>query len=253
MVSILKALLAAWIGLQPWVQVATIAFFFATIAVIAIWGSAKFKIGKRTFGFGKGRTCKDCMILSFAKRDQFEVKRRRLENQILKDQMNFAEHKLDSILFNLVQDYRNHLKEKRGDVIDYEKEDREAALYEEIVKHSLETVKDEIRRSFKENGFHEKGGLEFQMYVKNKAQDLVARARSYMAHRYPRSGMAISFEERFDRLDIGKLEDLCFDVYVNAKEVRNNIEKEIKELEADFICNIYDTLGIPKEEGMVHA
>lgn len=248
MIALIKAVVAAWLGLQPWVHVAIAFLFFAMIAIITIWGGARVRVGKKYFGFGKGRTCKDCMILTFAKREQFEIKRRRLENQILKDQMNFAEHKLDSILFTLLQDYRNHLKEKRGDNIDYEKEHRETVLYEEIVRQSLEIIKDEIRRSFKENGFHEKGGVEFQNYVKNKSQDLLARGRGYMLHRYPSNGMTITVDERLDRLDVGAMEDICFDIYVNAKDVRVALEKEIILLEGDFLNTIYDALDIPMEE-----
>lgn len=203
------------------------------------WGGPSIKFGRRS-----KRSCKDCMVLTFSKREEFEVKHHRLENSILKNQMNFAEHKLDSVLFSLSQDYRDHLKEKRTPTSepDLEKEHHDYLLYEEILKQALAIAKDELRRSFKENGFHELGGVEFQSYVKNKAADLINMTRSYLIHRYPTTGMLISIDERVERLNIGKMEDICFDVYVNAKEVRNRIEAEINTLEQDFINKIQEML-----------
>lgn len=222
----------------------------ALIIVLAIWGKVNIKWGKTQIGFGapKQRSCRDCMVLTFSEREKFEVKRRQLENSILKSQMNFAEHKIEGFLFSLAQDYREHLKEKRNGTPDLEKEHQDCTLYEEILKQSLITVQNEVRRSFKENGFHELGGVEFQNYVKNKAQDLINRGKSYFMHRYPPTGMIITLDERLSRLNAAKIEDICFDVYVNAKESRVKIEREIDEMEKDFIGKIHQILQLKEEE-----
>lgn len=232
-------------NLPPQVWLATIGIVAFLVIILALWGKVNIKWGDKTIGFGtpKKRSCKDCMVLSFSKREEFEIKRRKLENSILKTQMNFAEHRLESILFELCQDYREHLKSKRDDDTSINDEHKEGVLYEEVVKQSLNVAQDEIRRSFKENGFHELSGVEFQTYVKTKAQDLINRARSYLVHRYPSIGMIIPLDERMGRLDMAKMEDICFDIYVNAKEVRVRLEKEIDELESEFVSKIQDLVG----------
>ena len=240
-----------WLStLPPPIWIGTIAIVAVLLIVMAVWGKVNIKIGKNQIGFGSRntRSCKDCMVLTFSKREEFEVKRRRLENSILKSQMNFAEHKIESVLFGLCQDYREHLKQKRGEAVDNDTEHREYVIYEEIVKQSLSLVKDEVRRSFKENGFHELGGVEFQTYVKNKATDLINRGRSYLLHRYPSVGMVIPVDERIDRMNIGQMEDICFDIYVNAKDVRIKVEQELISIENEFISSIHNILKLKEEQ-----
>lgn len=222
------------------------------LGVLAIWGRVNIKWGKAQIGFGSSknnkRNCNNCVVLTFSEREKFELKRRQLENSILKSQMNFAEHKIEGVLFSLTQNYREHLKEKRTDTPDLEREQQECTLYEEILKQSLSHVQDEVRRSFKENGFHEISGLEFQSYVKNKSQDLVNIARNYFLHRYPAIGMIISSSDRHDRLNVDKLEDIIFDIYINAKNVRIKTQKDIEELEKEFINKIQELIKLKEEE-----
>jgi hypothetical protein len=215
------------------------------LIIVALWGKVNIKWGSYRIGFGQGtkRSCNDCMLLTFAKREEFEVNRRKIENSILKNQMNFTEHKLESVVFDLTQDYREQLKQKRKPEADLDREYKESLMYEEILKQSIHITKDEIRRSFKENGFHEMDDFRFQQYIKNKASDLINRARSYLAHRYPASGMIIPIDERINRLNINKMEDVCSDIYMNAKSVRNKAEEEIKEIEDLFIKDIHKMIS----------
>lgn len=218
------------------------------VMVIALWGKVNIEWGRNSIGFGhsKKRTCKDCLSLIFSKREEFETRRDTLDCSILRNQMNFAEHKLESILFNLTEDYRQQLVSMRGNDIDRDTEYIQCALYEEVVRHSLNVAKDEIRRSFKENGFHELSGLEFQNYVKNKTTDLLNRSRSYLIHRYPHN-MLISLDDRLNSLDASKMEDICFDIYVNAKDTRIRVEKEKTTLQENYINEIYTLLGVDKD------
>lgn len=237
------------LALPPIVWIIIVAIVAILLIVLSLWGKVEIRFGNTSIGFGKPKrkNCKDCLLLTFSKRDEFEIKRRKLENSILKNQMNFAEHRLDSIQFDLCQDYREHLRSKRTENFDIQEEHKESVLYEEIVKQSLSITLDEIRRSFKENGFHQLRGVEFQTYVKTKAQDLINRARSYLVMRYPSVGMIISVDERMGRLDISRMEDICFDIYVNAKEVRVRVENEIAELEREFIAKIHERIDLKEK------
>lgn len=218
------------------------------IMVIALWGKVSIAWGRNSIGFGRSRrrSCRDCISLSISKREEYELRRESLDRSILKNQMNFAEHKLESILFNLTQDYRQQLVSVRNETVDRDIEYTQCALYEEIVRHSLDVVKDEVRRSFKENGFHELSGVEFQNYVKNKTTDLLNRARSYLIHRYP-SNMIIPLDSRLDRLNVSKMEDICFDIYINAKDTRVRIQAEKEELKQTYINEIYNLLGVDRD------
>lgn len=220
------------------------------VIVIALRGRLGIKVSGAAYQIGLGGNgkdkCKKCVGITFSEREKTEFRIRKLESRILRDQVNFAKHKIDSMLFHISQDYREHLQNKRlpGSPIDVEREHKEDILHEEILKNALYTAMDEVQRSFMENGFHDLSGINFQNYVKNKSIQLLNIARSYFTHRYPPSGMIIPIDERLSRINIERLEDICFDIYVNAKDVRNNTEQEIYGLEIEYINKINELVGV---------
>lgn len=232
-----------------WPQVVVLVALIAALVLIAIYGRMWIQVGKKKLGFGgKSRSCRDCIMLTFTKREEHELKRRKLENSILKEQMNFAEHKILAVILSLVEDYRENLVEHRGDDVDQVKEHEDLVLYDETLKNSMNLAKDELRRSFKENGFYDLSGTEFSNWVKGKTKDLIALTRSYLRQHYPYQGMIIPIEERFDRLDEGSMEDVVFEIYVNAKEVYRDAHEDLDRLDTDFITDIYNFAGIQQEE-----
>ena len=145
------------------------------------WTAKKFTFGSQT----KQRTCSDCIRLLMAKRTGFEVMYNTKHSSILRQQMIFAEHKLIEI--------------------------------EQIISHETRCAfKDELRRSFKENGFQEMNANDYEKYIQERTETLMAMLNS---------------------TDI-KLPNIIRDIYNNAKSVKARLDLEIKKLEEDFCIEI---------------
>lgn len=184
------------------------------------------------------RSCSDCMIISFHRWINYMEEVQSIKNNIIDVQERFAEEKIKEITIKLQLDYKSHQMDIRSDEEnqnpDLEEEQKEYILYEEALHNAFRLVKEEILRTFLENGFHELSGERFSLYVKNKTKDLIRIGKQYMLTKYPPHGMKISLESRFDRLDEKYIEDVTFDVYVNAKSIRNNAEYKIEKIKEDF-------------------
>lgn len=105
-------------------------------------------------------------------------------------------------------------------------------------------MKDEIRRSFKENGFCELGETEFMLYVKNQSKNLIAALRNHIINLYPpdNRGMLVSMEEILERIDqdVAKYESFFLEIYMEAKKFKNQDEEEMNEIDKKFEQEIND-------------
>jgi len=201
------------------------------------WKEKRFTFGKT--GMGSKRSCKDCIMLIVGKRVQFETLYNLKISTILRDQMNYVEHKFQEVTFELENTYRD-------DLLTYNKneckeiENKEFILYRELLSNSLFETKDEIRRSFKENGFHDMNDRDFDQYIKDRSTLLLTIAREHIQRSYP-SNMIIPIIERFKRYDIvsaKKIEYIIRDIYINAKEIRCRVLKELDELQFKFVDEV---------------
>ena len=52
--------------------------------------------------------------------------------------------------------------------------------------------------------------------------------------------MIVSIDERLDNLDIAHVEDLVFEIYVNAKEIRKDVDIKTEILDNKFKNEIND-------------
>jgi len=249
-VDLIIKIITALGALGPW-HIFLIISILVAILVISIFGHVAIDWGKRQFSFGDnksdGRSCKDCLMLLLGKRTQFEAIYNTKISTILRDQMNYVEHKLQEITFELENTYREDFLYFRKNV-DNGMESKEFILYQELLRNSLYETKDEIRRSFKENGFHTMNNNEFDEYIKERSKLLLTIAREHIQRSYPMN-MIIPVIERFKRYDTissKKIDQLIRDMYVNAKEVRCRVEKELEELQTKFIGDV-DSLVESKE------
>jgi hypothetical protein len=238
-----------WLGTMPiWAQFSLPIVALFIILLISIYGNAVFSWGKKTrLGFGKNssgkkeRSCKDCVLLILSKKAQHSSIVEKKEASILRDQMNFVEQKMQEVLFGFIDSYNQQQKEV-GDV-DPIRKNKEITLYSEALKNALFQVKDEVRRSFKENGFHELKDSDFREYVKDKTRAIISIAKNYFINRYPHQGMQIGLSERFVKLDEARIEDLTNEVFIKAKEIRNDIDEQIKKLNESFANDMGKFMG----------
>lgn len=147
------------------------------VTFISIKGNVVIKWGKKRLGIGKqnlskGRTCMDCSKLHRSKAAKVHFKIIRIESNILKSKMNHVEQELLTLKRNLYTTFSKIIKLLYTTKLENKMKDfntRICLILEDVVK-------DEIRRSIKENGFHEKTGDEFYKYVegqKKMIQDII--------------------------------------------------------------------------------
>lgn len=99
-------------------------------------------------------------------------------------------------------------------------------------------LKDEVRRSFKENGFDELSGSEFSQYVKNQSKVLLSKLKNHVINLYPpnKFGIRISMEEILEFIDRKEsdIEDVIFEVYIEAKKIKKQDIEQMVSIEERF-------------------
>jgi hypothetical protein len=226
-------------GLHGWgIVVVIIIALMAILAPLIIMG---FKSLFKWIGslFKSKRSCGDCILLIFGTSERYKVQMETLRRNILMNQMTYVEQKIESLTLELLRTYKEDqvLIVNEKSVYSIEIVDRDYINYKEALSNAIDLSKKEIRRSFKENGFHTKEGKDFADYVKEKAVDLLSIARKYMMNAYYRDSF-VPLEYRFKKFDERKFEDLVFEVYIKAKEVVIDTENKVKELENKFKIEI---------------
>ena len=177
------------------------------------------------------RTCGDCVLILFGIREKYEHEIRHLDTSLLRQQMKFGEQKIQEAIFFLSQSFADDIK-ILGDGAEYEKKAVQSALYCEALKNGMLSVKDELRRSFKENGFGAFSEIEFSHYVKDKTKIMLTIVRSYLNQHYiDGDGTIVHLKERFERMDesgLRKFEGWSFEVFTSAKDLieEHRVKKE---------------------------
>lgn len=164
--------------------VLVILFLVSVFGNIGIdWTNKKFTFGSQRTP--KARSCADCIRLLMAKRTGFEAIYSLKHTNILRQQMVYAEHKIIEI--------------------------------ETLIKNETHaSFKDELRRSFKENGFFEMNKSDYTRYIEERTETLTSLLNSTDT----------------------KINSIIKDIYDNAKLVKARIDLELKRLEEEFVKDI---------------
>jgi len=238
---------------HPYITVIVISLALISALIVSIkgkavinWGKTQIKLGESRRSKSLRRTCGDCIMLLFGKREMLQADLDSIQKNILKQQMNIAEQKLLECQVELLQTYRAALTSKREGKRDYLQEDKEYKIYEGALLQALSHIKDELRRSFKENGFSNLSASEFSNYVKNKVQLLIGIKTSYVDGKYPNEGMIIIREDwvRYIRtVYVHKIEELFFDLFEKGRDIKNASDKELMNLKIKFKEDINTIIG----------
>lgn len=174
------------------------------------------------------RSCGDCLLIIFGIREKYEAEINTSDKNILRSQMSYFEQKAQEITLWLIQSFQDDM-DRLGKDAPLSLKIAQSGNYHEALKNAMGAVKDEVRRSFKENGFYELNDAEYSMYVKSKTRTLISIAQSYLSTYYTTNDAIVSLKYRFDKLDTSRLFDVAFDVFGNAKSVvKESIEKQEK-------------------------
>lgn len=218
------------------------------LVTLAILGKVNLKLGKNVITFGRiaKRSCGDCILLVMGKRERLDSQREFVLSRVLKEQMNFVEQKILEMQGIFLSTYRaqmHQLADKATPELEFNKQYR---LYQGLLASTMMAIKDEFRRSFKENGFEEMSGQEFTHYVKSKLGIIVSLGRDHLFNLYPYEGMIVSAEQRMAWLEtyMSKLEDVCFEIFVKAKEIKIEAEKKVQLLDKEFSKEIDEFIQV---------
>ncbi len=213
------------------------------LAIIIVFKSEKISKLFKKFSIKRKRSCKDCFELLFSKDKQFDMEVKRLskkqekvENNVLKSQMNFAEQKLIEINLRLNTFYNNKLRDSKIKGIS---EVEQYRMFYGLLKDALNIeLKDEIRRAFKENGFYEISGAEFAAYVKEKVQTLISMLKQYMVNMYPNPSdtLIVSLDAVLKCIkDMeSKFEDKVFEMFIEAKKIQKEAYEKINKFDDEI-------------------
>lgn len=228
------------------IQVIVICTVCIIVFAISIFGNIGFKtkLGQINFGWmrnNKKRSCGDCILIILGKRETTDSKKAYIDKNVLKDQMNFAEQKLLEVKTDLLTSYKMLQRKHRTNNIELKDEVIQYKVYRGAILCALELVKDEIRRSFKENGFEDMDGSEFSVFVKNKSHALYSLGKNYIEEEYPYEGMIVTLDERQQYINdfyLSKINDMCFDVFQKAKDIKIQAKLDITNITTEFAKEI---------------
>ncbi len=216
-------------------------------SIIAKFGNKSIKIGgteeerallepPQTTIMVQKRTCGDCILLLMGEREKFELKMRRETNKVLKTQMTFAEQKImeiqSRILTNMTEAVHDSIENKDTNV----EESVQYKLIYGLIKDALLHIKDEVRRSYKDNGFYEINGSEFSWYVKERTQTITSMLNQYIRNIYPDRGGVLKLHKVLKVIEKEStfLSGIINDIYSYAREVRLECDTKVEDIRAQF-------------------
>jgi hypothetical protein len=190
--------------------------------------------------------CEVCIKMVLMKSIIAQTKMFYLSNSIIEDQKNIAIQKISEIKSLLLKTYieeTNIIKSKDNIIL----ESIQYKAYLGLVNDALYLVKEELERCFRENGFHEKSGLEFSLYVKDKTKNLVFIIQQHLKNLYPTVGMAVPIEKEIDNIEknFHYIQDIIFEIFEDAKSIKKTAENKLKECDIELIKFINKDLNIP--------
>lgn len=212
------------------------------ILVISIYGNMFIGWGRAKLGIGNKnkkskRSCSDCIIILMSKREKFETQFKLVENSILKEQMNYTEQKITQIQSLFLNKYSSELSAcKNNGKIDNAESLKQYRLFYGLLKDGLVSIKDELRRSFKENGFYDLDTKDFELYLKSKTKTLISIITQHMMNFYPNSEMCVSMDTINTLMNdnLMKLKDIISDVFINGKNVNTDAKRQMDSLTSEF-------------------
>lgn len=217
------------------------------VVIIALRGRISAKFGNKVINIGgrdepeiapsptviikQKRSCGDCILLLMGEREKFEFKIRKETDKIMKTQMTFVEQKLIEIQILLLDNIATKISK---DSID---ESVQYKLIYGLLRDALHNIKDEIRRSFKDNGFWELDASDFSIYLRDRAQILSSMLIQYIRNIYPDRRGILEMPKIIKIIEEKSsiLSDLIHDLYMYSREVKIETDKKIKNIEEEFV------------------
>jgi hypothetical protein len=234
-----------------------------SIVIISLRGHFKAMFGKKTIELGGDspnengrdtsiiikRSCGDCILMLMGEREKYEMRINQEANKVLKTQMTFAEQKLlemQSIFMRSIINAIHQHVEKTSGAID---EGIQYKLVYGLFRDATMSIKDELRRSFKDNGFYYLESLNFMDFINNKIANINSVLIQFIRNIFPDRSGVIQSNEIIEA--IGKENDyfskILRDIYSFAQSVKVESDSNIIGIKEEF-RNWVDDFSKPKKE-----
>ena len=237
------------IGLPLGIKCGALAAFIIVIVATAIFGRIRVAWGKMSVDLGynkKQRSCKDCAIILRARGVKTSRKVDKIERTNLKNKMNFAEQQLLILQRTLFIEYTKAMKANKPS---HDDEEKEISSYHTKLKTAMSLLKDELRRAFKENGFHRLEKESFNKYVDDESQILFDTYSEYMLSSYP-DGMIVRYDDLMSIAD--KFKDTMnehFEAIIRkSKEIELKTIEDINNIEEEYETATNEFLGLTSND-----
>lgn len=246
----LLALPLAWQIILPIILI-------ASVVIISIYGRVLVTAGKKSIGIGrkgsnKKRDCVECSKYHRAEAAKVNRKITRIESGITKNKMNFVEQKLLEIKREMYTKFADILKSSKTDDYGYTVgrcKDCDSGNYSsykimQYFKDRIEwilgdSVLDEIRRSIKENGFHERDGKELMDYMKQQHNTIMDIIEEDLLLYYDNDTI-LALSKAVDQ----KVLQVVQEIYMKSTEIELKALAEINKLEFDYDSSLDDYLNV---------
>jgi len=182
------------------------------------------------------RSCGDCILLLMGEREKFEIQIMQETHRILRSQMSFTEQKLievqNIIMRSMVETiHKNYAK--NANAVD---ESVQYKLVYGLFKDAIWSVKDEIRRSFKDNGFYELSNSDFLSYTRDRVAIIHSILDQYVRNIFPDHAGVVSPQDIIDVFEKEKdfLSAIFIDIYTYARGVKIEAQNRIEAIMEEF-------------------
>jgi len=177
-------------------------------------------------------SCSDCILLVLGMREKAQMAMDKVENHILKNQMNFCEQKLAELTSLILNEFSKVIGNKEAIISEALRYEIVRALLSEII----ERLKSEIRRSFKENGFYEFGDGEFSNYVNNRYDYLATISDQHYSNRYLAYSSILPFDLISGIFDNNKdkIYSIVREIYTISKSIKAKANEDMEEEKKAF-------------------
>lgn len=182
----------------------------------------------------KKRSCEDCLLIVNSEYEKYLDNKKVREDKILNYRMNYTEEKLVELENDITTLFEKRLDKEPGEKETYL--EIESKMFYGLFKEILSKVKQEIRRSCKENGFCELSELEFSNYINDKAKVLLSILIREFKNIYPAYGTLVPVEYIIEDINsvADKFHKYVEDIFMYAKQVIEENEKEAKAMKAQY-------------------
>jgi hypothetical protein len=234
-----------------WAIVILILGILATV-IIALRGKLKAKFGDKEIDIGTEktfpippppvtgsflkRTCGDCVLILMGEREKFELQIRKERDRILKTQMVYAEQKLTEIQTLLINYWIEAIHNSVKNKITTVDESVQYKLIYGLLKDTMIGIKDEIRRSFKDNGFSDIDSSDFSEYVKDRIHVILSMLNQHIRNIYPDRGGVLEVGEILYIIEKQNpyISNIINDVYYHAKDIKIEIDGKLEVIKNSF-------------------